>query len=67
MAMSRTINAEANNKAGMTLDELAAVVQTAMKAGAAGDEVVEITTLGWARPRIKTAKVTIGGEQHDQG
>lgn len=49
---------EANDKkTGMTLDELASFIEAAQAAQAPGNAVIEITTVGWTRPRIKTAKV----------
>lgn len=46
-------------KAGMTLDELGELVSRAMKAGATGREIVEVTVSGVLHQRIRTAKVTI--------
>lgn len=61
---ARKIPAEAaDTKTGMTLDELDEFVQRAMKAGATGSEVPEVTTAGFGRLRIRTAKVTITGDQ----
>lgn len=58
---ARKIVAEAADpRTGMTLDELGELVGRAMKLGATGREVVEVTTAGIVHPRIKTAKVTIG-------
>ena len=51
-----------NKKTGMTLDELAAFVESARAAGAHGSAIVEITTVGFTRPRIKTAKVRATGK-----
>ena len=49
---------EANNpKTGMTLNELADFVESARAAGATGQEVPVVTTVGVLKPRIKTAKV----------
>lgn len=52
--------AEAATKAGITLDEMADLVQRAMKLGATGREVLEVNTRGFgATVRLKTARVTI--------
>jgi hypothetical protein len=60
MPTNRTLSSEADNKKqGMRLDELAALVQDAMRAGASGSELVEVTTVGWTSPRIKSATVKI--------
>ncbi|WP_289009130.1 hypothetical protein [uncultured Thermomonospora sp.] len=57
---ARKIVAEAAApKAGMTLDELGELVSRAMKAGATGREIVEVTVSGVLHQRIRTAKVTI--------
>ena len=58
MATTRSVEAEARNKkVGMRLDELEAFLRDAQLAGATGDEVVEVTTVGLIKPRIKTATV----------
>lgn len=50
--------AEASDpKTGMTLDELAELISSARHAGASGDDVLVITTVGILNPRIKTARV----------
>lgn len=60
MPLRDTKTAEAaDKKGGMTLDELAGLVQAAMKAGASGSEVIEVTTVGLLRPRIRKATVHI--------
>jgi len=49
---------EANNKkAGMTLDEMAAFIDAARASNTPGTAVIEVTTVGFLHPRIKTAKV----------
>jgi hypothetical protein len=46
-----------DKKTGMTLDELASFVESARAANAPRDAVIEVTTVGFTHPRIKTAKV----------
>ena len=68
MPVTRTIDVAADDKKqGMTLDELARFVQDALRDGAAGSEVPEVTTVGLARPRIKSAKVTINPAATHEG
>jgi hypothetical protein len=60
--MPLSIEAQASDKrpkAGMTLDEMEAFIARARKLGASGREHVDIVTVGWTKPRIKTARVSI--------
>jgi hypothetical protein len=59
---ARKIVAEAAGKPGMTVDEMADLVQRAMKLGATGQETIEVTTRGIGTVRIKTARVTVEAE-----
>ena len=47
MPAQHQIQHAAANQTGMTLDELAAFVQTAMRAGASGSEVVKPARTTW--------------------
>lgn len=56
---ARKIVAEAADRPGMTIDEMAELIQRAMKLGATGQETIEVTTRGIGTVRIKTARVRI--------
>ena len=58
MTTTRSISGEAHNKKiGMRLDELEALIKDARQAGATGNELVFVTTVGFLNPRVKTATI----------
>ena len=57
--VQRTVSVEANNpKAGMTLDEMAGLIQDAMRADIDGSTPIKVT-VGF-RSQVRTAKIEEG-------